>query len=90
LDNEAKDLIGRRINEKFEMNGMNYHEMRYYDVISLYAENAETIFSECYDKEKFYNYDEEPKNNDAGKFIVRHRIFIIICLEILETVLRIS
>jgi len=49
----------------------------------LNAKLAEDIVATWYDKGANYNYLEEPKNNDAGKFITQHRMFIIMYLELL-------
>jgi len=67
--------LGRRFNPP-EFYGMNYFEMIYDDNTKLNAAEAKAIFSHWYNSGNAYNYNDEPENNDAGKFNVQHMIFI--------------
>jgi len=84
LDIEARELIRRRINEKFEMNEMNYLERKSFYLNSLDIAEAQAVFTRWYYSGNLYNHDKEPKNNRTGKFIEQLRNFIILCLELLE------
>jgi len=49
----------------------------------LDAEVAKEVFALSYMAATLYNYREEPTTSYTGKLIVRHRMFIIIFLELL-------
>jgi len=53
------------------------------DESELNAELAEKIVSFWYKKGINYNYLDEPSNNDAGKLIAPHRMFIIMFSKLL-------
>jgi len=49
----------------------------------LDAKLAEELVKSWYKKGENYNYLSEPLNNDAGKLMAEHRMFIIMFLELL-------
>jgi len=75
--------MSRGITTRPKKYGMNNLEVMYNDSTRLDAAEAEAVFSKWYSKGENYNDRVEPSNNDAGKFNVRHRNFIIILLELL-------
>jgi len=57
--------------------------MDFKDVSRLNAKLANEIVKSWYEKGANYNYLAVPLNNDAGKLIAQHRMFIIMFLELL-------
>jgi len=70
-------MMSRGRNKNSELYGMKSYVSMYDDNTKLDAAEAELIFSEWYNDKETHNYNEEQENKVAGKFNVRHRMFII-------------
>jgi len=78
-------MLWRLTNIPPEEHGMSYFEDWYDETTILDAELAKEKFSFWYDEEKYYDYSVEPSTDDigyTGKFILQHRIFLIIFREL--------
>jgi len=84
LDAFADDILSAMSNNMYQchdMYGKNYLDRNYQNNTILDKAEAEIIFLEWYNKGANYDYNSEPLNSDAGKFIIQHVIFVTMFLE---------
>jgi len=62
--------------------GITLNSMYYDGITNLDVAEAIKFFSLWYEQGNFYDYTQQPRDQDAGKFIAHHVIFIML-LEIL-------